>query len=187
MERLKGYVNPLDILKRITRNDRIKRDTFTIIITGRFGPTGKTWLCQELCKCGYKAFELTSAARSLMFRDDDGMNHLVVDEGEKQVVVVLNEILPMYEDKWRKVSDFDSKNVYTFDTSEEARQVRWYMIGIADLYGVVTKADFKEIIGQETERLDWKYGWLPDAIRKSRVLRVDHGYFIEFPKALPIV
>lgn len=186
MERLRGHVNTLDILKRIMRNDRIKRGTFTIIITGRIGPTGKTWLCQELCKCGYKAFELTSAARSLLFKDDDGMNHLVVDEGEKQVVVVLNEILTMYEDKWRKVSDFDSKNVYTFNSYRAASRALWCMVDIANQYGVVTRSDFKDLLDLTTNREDYHYGWLPNTIREARVLRIEHGYFIEFPKALPL-
>ena len=186
MNRLKTNANTLDILKYIMRHNKINRNDWTINITGRIGPTGKTWLCNELVKAGYKAKELSQFTMARLL-SDDGMNHVIVDEDVKQVVVVLNEILPMYEDKWRKVSDFNPDDVYTFDIRREADHVLWVMVDIAEEYGVVTRADFKDLIGRKCDSDDYHYGWLPDAIRKARVLRTRDGWMIEFPKALPVV
>lgn len=185
MERIKGYVNPLDILKWFIKRSDIDRNNYTIVITGRIGPTGKTWLCNELVKKGYRAMENSQLTMSKLLTDD-GMNHVFVDNSAKLVTIVLNEILPMYEDKWRKVSDFDSKYVYTFDTYREASHTLWDMVDIADQYGVVTRADFMELVHRDCSYLDRKYGWLPDHIRKAQVIGLEHGYFISFPKALPI-
>ena len=178
-------VNTLDILKYIIRHNEINRDAFTIIITGRVGPTGKTWLCKELCNKGYRAMEMSPMVHSLMI-NNDGVNHVIVDEGVKQVIVVLNEILPMYWGKGFEVSDFDPSGAYTFKTRAEADAVLWEMVQTAEEYGVVTRADFKEILNFKIDKEDLKYGWLPDGISKARVVRMRLGYFIEFPRALPI-
>jgi hypothetical protein len=167
------------------RHNKIHRTDWTIVISGRVGPTGKTWLCNELVKAGYRATEhdQLTVARLLM---DDGTNHVFVDERVNLVTVILNEVLPMYENKWCKVSDFDPTDVYTFDTRCEADHALWDMVDIADQYGVVTRADFMELVHRDCSYLDHKYGWLPDTIRKAQVIRLEHGYFINFPKALPI-
>ena len=185
MERIKGYVNPLDILKWFIRRSDVDRNDYTIVITGRIGPTGKTWLCNELVKKGYKAMENSQLTMSKLLTDD-GMNHVFVDNDAKLVTIVLNEILPMYEDKWRKVSDFDPDNVYTFDTRREAAHTLWDMIDAAEEYGFVTRADFMELVNRDCSYLDHKYGWRPDAIRKATIFRTRYGWKIELPKALPI-
>lgn len=185
MNRLKDNANTLDILKYIMRHNKINRNDWTIIITGRIGPTGKTWLCNELCKKGYRATEDSQLTVARLL-SDDGTNHVITNEDAKLVVIVLNEILPMYEDKWRKVSDFDPDEVYTFDIRREAEHVLWDMVDIAAEYGVVTRADFKNLIGRKCDSDDYHYGWFLDAIRKAQILRTRNGWFIEFPKALPI-
>lgn len=38
----------------------------------------------------------------------------------------------------------------------------------------------------EKSGCDYHYGWLPDTIRKAQILRTRYGWFIEFPKSLPI-
>ena len=185
MTNISGHVNTLAILKWIVNHDKIDRDNYTIIITGRVGPTGKTWLCNELTKLNYRAVENTQLTMSMMLKDD-GHNHVFLDDKIKQVVIVLNEILPMYENKWRKVSNFDPTDVFTFKRQVEAYETLYDMIDIANEYGVVTRADFKDLVNLKSDLLDNKYGWLPDHIRKARVLRTRNGWFIEFPKALPI-
>lgn len=185
MNRLKTNANTLDILKYIMRHNKINRNDWTVIITGRIGPTGKTWLCNELCKKGYRATEDSQLTVARLL-SDDGTNHVITNEDAKLVVIVLNEILPMYEDKWRKVSDFNPAYTYTFDTYREANHVLWDMVDIADQYGVVTRADFMDLINRDHGSLDHRYGWLPLDIRKAQVIKLEHGYFISFPKSLPI-
>lgn len=179
-------VNTLEILKRILRDNRIGRETCTIIITGRSGPTGKTWLCNELVKNGYRAMEMSPLFHSLNLKDD-GINHVVVDDSVDQVIVVLNEILPMYLNKGYGGLRFNPDDVYMFETRAEAENVLFKMKQIAEQYGSVERADFKELIDMEIDaRVDCGYGWVPSTIVKARVVRSRLGFFIEFPQALPI-
>ena len=65
----------------------------TYIIMGRPGPTGKTWLRNELVKNGFNAIEISEDIFFLVnYRDD---NNLIIVRGD-HVVIVLNQILEMY-------------------------------------------------------------------------------------------
>lgn len=189
MDRLNN-ANTLDILKFIIRHNKIKRDAFTIMITGRIGPTGKTWLCTELCKYGYKAMEMSPLFHSLQMKDD-GVNHVVVDDSVDQVIVVLNEILPMYCGKSFKditISNVTTEDsIYIFQTREEAEKALYKLERIAEDYGVVTRKDFNDITHMISLEEDHRYGWLDGTIRKARVRSHILGYFIEFPRATPIM
>lgn len=69
-------------------------DIDTIIITGKNGPTGKTWLRYELNARGYNVVEITEAIYPLVnYSDDD--NHVIVDESQHLCLIVLNHRLPM--------------------------------------------------------------------------------------------
>lgn len=186
MNRLNN-ANTLDILKYIIRHDKVKRDTFTILITGRIGPTGKSWLCNELCKIGYKAMEMSPFFHSLQMRDD-GVNHVVVDDSTNQVIVVLNEILPMYCAKgfiFHAANPQDS--IYIFQTRADAENALYKLKRIAEEYGVVTRKDFNDITHMISLEEDHRYGWIDGVIQKARVRSHILGYFIEFPKATPIM
>lgn len=175
-------INNLDILKHIMKSSEIKKSDYYIIITGRVGPTGKTWLCQELLKCGYRAYELSPVFYSIHV-NDDGANHMFIDEHLKQVVIVLNEILPMY---WNKGFDkpFDQdEDVYTFGKRSDAHNILNKMLCIANLYGTVTRGDFMDMVGMNTSRGHHDYGWTANDIRKTQILKHQNGYFIEFPEA----
>ena len=72
-----------------TRGDR----EWVYIITGRGGPTGKTFLCDKLKKNGYNAFEISEDLCGLVSYCDNE-NHYMVDHAKKKFVIVLNR--PMY-------------------------------------------------------------------------------------------
>lgn len=176
-------VNTLEILKRILRDNRIRRETFTIIITGRVGPTGKTWLCNELKKKGYRAMEMSPLFHSLNLKDD-GVNHVVVDDCMDQIIVVLNEILPMYLNKGFGNLRFDPDDAYTFDTEAEAAAILRMMRHVVREYGFVTKADFKDMIGRPADRNEQKYGWDLSLILKTTIRPNTNGFYIDFPLAV---
>lgn len=89
MWNLDEHSNWRDVLRFAgTRGDR----DWVYIITGRGGPTGKTFLCNQLKKNNYNAFEISEDISTLVnYRDD--RNHYIVDHVKKQVVIVLNKLI----------------------------------------------------------------------------------------------
>lgn len=64
----------------------------TIIIAGRPGPTGKTWLREELRAMGYNAIEISDAIAWFVEYGDE-KNHVAFDGLDNIYVVVLNKRL----------------------------------------------------------------------------------------------
>lgn len=85
----KTNLTTLDILSELIRNYK----HHTIILTGRPGPTGKTWLYNHLKQTNFfkSVIEISDVLES---HYDDEQNHLI--ECEECVVVVLNKLLPGY-------------------------------------------------------------------------------------------
>ena len=82
---------PSRILRHII-NDRFgNAKEYTYIILGNTGPTGKTWICNGLRLHGFTAFEITEGIFNLVdYRDNK--NHYIVDDVNKQVLIVLNHL-----------------------------------------------------------------------------------------------
>lgn len=68
----------------------------TFIICGKGGPTGKSWLCNELKKAGHIAIEISEGINRFVSYDDD-QNHMC-EAGFNQVVVVLNKRI---DEQWK--------------------------------------------------------------------------------------
>ena len=67
---------------------------YTYIITGRHGPTGKSWLCRELRSRGYKAFDITSdLLRCCNVEFNTPYNSYTINELDNHMVIILNEPL----------------------------------------------------------------------------------------------
>ena len=78
-----------DIFSDILYNHKNGDEGYTYIILGKTGATGKTTLCEELNRNGYKAFEISESIFNQVHYTDDN-NHYIVDRLRKQVVIVLN-------------------------------------------------------------------------------------------------
>ena len=63
----------------------------TFVICGKGGPTGKSWLCNELRKAGHTAIEISEGINRFVTYDDDN-NHMG-EMGFNQVIIVLNKPL----------------------------------------------------------------------------------------------
>lgn len=88
----------LDVLRFAgSRGDR----SWTYIITGRSGPTGKSHLCDLLKRNGYHAIEISEDIFSLVEYKDE-KNHVLINDAEKYAIIIFNKILPKYADKWTK-------------------------------------------------------------------------------------
>ena len=78
------------LLDRIVESETSKE--YTYIITGKVGPTGKSWLCRELKSRGYNALEINESLTAfchMEFHDD--YNHYIINEREKLMIIILNE------------------------------------------------------------------------------------------------
>lgn len=178
-----------DVLRfAASRGDR----SWRYIILGKGGPTGKTHLCNLLCENGYNAIEISEDIWDLV-NYNDNKNHYQIDYMKKQVVIVLNKKLPEYiypGKKNRNPAEFtinDWIEVKQFDTRAEAEKHLDILKQIAEWYGCVTRADYMDLVGSEPGPVDHKYGWLEHEIKKARIVRGRFGWFIEFPKAIPLL
>lgn len=90
-----GNWSPASFFNYIVRNNQ--RDswyTYTYIIMGKGGPTGKTRLRDMLEDKGFKAFEISedlTGSNLVEYRDDE--NHYLVNDLNKTITIVLNKRL----------------------------------------------------------------------------------------------
>lgn len=90
-EEVMSNPSPRKILENIiTKHEMFHR---TYVIMGRSGPTGKTWLCNELNAKGFNAVEIAENSFDLIDYNDNRNHYRVY---ENHAVVVLNQILPEY-------------------------------------------------------------------------------------------
>ena len=73
-------------------NPNIPYREYVFVILGQPGPTGKTWLCDQLRVRDYTSYELPFETYNFVdFADKK--NHYVVDHINKMVTIILNERL----------------------------------------------------------------------------------------------
>lgn len=82
-----------------------------------------------------------------------------------------------------------SSNRYTYDdiildNRADAQDVLDRMDEIVEMYGVVSVADLKDLVGISGNYTDNKYGWVSTAAMD--IVRVREGYMIKVPRAMPI-
>jgi len=66
----------------------------TFIILGKSGPTGKTWLCNELRARGLNAIEISEQICSFVgYKTYNNENYITTIGRDNQVVIVLNKRL----------------------------------------------------------------------------------------------
>ncbi len=70
------------------------------------------------------------------------------------------------------------------DNRGEAEDVLARMDELVETYGMVSVADFYDLVGVTGNYTDNKYGWTD--IRNASVVRTRDGYMIKLPKALPL-
>ena len=84
-------MSPSKILYTFT-NAKGMYQYYTFIIIGRPGPTGKTWLCEQLRNHGFNAVDISeSIYDKVNYNDND--NTYIPDHLCKQIVIILNRDL----------------------------------------------------------------------------------------------
>lgn len=79
---------------------------------------------------------------------------------------------------WGSYYDFDD---IIIENRGEAEDVLSRMDELIDIYGLISVADFYDLVGKTGNYTDNKYGW--DDIRRASVIRVRDGYVIKLPPA----
>lgn len=74
---------------------------------------------------------------------------------------------------------------YVIKTRQEAMSVLTLLINDATAYGVVTVADYYDMLGVLSNYTDHAYGWDDQLIRQATVTPVRDGYILNLPK--PVV
>lgn len=93
------------------------------------------------------------------------------------------------DDDRRPIGEY-SRTRYNYDdiiieSRGEAEAVLTRMGEVIDTYGVISVADFYELVGEKGDYTDHKYGW--NSIRNADIARVSGGgYMIRLPKAMAI-
>lgn len=89
-------LTPQSLLDRITTSEFSK--DYIYVITGKNGPTGKSWLCRELRLRGYHAVEINeSLLRYGHVELYDNFNHYVINELDNSMLIILNERVEGYQ------------------------------------------------------------------------------------------
>lgn len=78
---------------------------------------------------------------------------------------------------------FNYDNI-VIETRSEAEEVLTRMDELVATYGVISVADFYDLVGVTCEYTDNNYGWTD--IRRATIVRVRNGFMIKLPKALPL-
>ncbi len=66
------------------------------------------------------------------------------------------------------------------DSRKEAEEVLERMDELIDKYGIVSVADYYDLVGETGSYTDNKYGWT--TLRTAEVIRVREGYMIKLPR-----
>lgn len=77
--------------------------------------------------------------------------------------------------------DFDD---YIFESSSEADEVLSAMDDAIERYGMVSIADYCDLVGVSSQFTDGKYGWTN--LRQASVQRVRDGWVIKLPRAMAL-
>lgn len=75
-------------------------------------------------------------------------------------------------------------NEYVIPDMGMAEEVLIRMKEAIATFGMVSVADFYDLVNQRANYTDQKWGWVD--LRNADIIRVDNGYCIRFPKAQPI-
>lgn len=149
------------------------------IITGKSGPTGKTFLYEQLKKNGYNAIEISEDMVGLVIYQDTE-NHYFVDHAKKTLLIVLNK--PIYtkgSKPWNGRKDFTMKKEFTKKDLKNGDVVK-YRNGLAGVICLDTGAvimDENEFMyvntirddlthASEYENADSSYNWDIVAVRR---------------------
>jgi predicted nucleic-acid-binding Zn-ribbon protein len=130
-DRKENRISPAYIAARICdyfSSWKIYPKDVTVIIMGKPGPTGKTWLCDHLKEMGFNAIELDLEGCRAHVEYHEETNRYTI--AAKTVYVVLNDILPQYRD----TDDVESLYPKTLTADEHKAYMRHIKTKMNSIY-----------------------------------------------------
>ena len=88
--RSRTYETASIICREIIKDQTLK--DYTVIITGKLGPTGKTTLCRLLVNAGINAIEISELLYTNVVYLLENDNMVTIDDENKIVLVILNRL-----------------------------------------------------------------------------------------------
>ena len=100
MSDIKTYKSNVDILRYIRyETRRWNPSEMTYLVMGKGGPTGKSWLVNQLKEAGYRAIDVTEDAFEFVISRKTSGNYMKIDRMNKIVYISLNDINDIYLSK----------------------------------------------------------------------------------------
>ena len=97
MNEIKTYHSNTDIRHEILhKTQRWNPSEMIYLVMGKDGPTGKTWLVNQLRAAGFRAIDLSEGACEFMTSRRTKGNYMKVDKENKVVYISLNDINDIY-------------------------------------------------------------------------------------------
>lgn len=97
MNDIKKFHSNHDILRYIRyETHRWNPTEMTYLVMGQPGPTGKSWLVNQLKEAGYRAIDVMNGAWEFIEPLEINGNYMRVDEENKVVYISLNDINDIY-------------------------------------------------------------------------------------------
>ena len=97
MNEIKTYYSNIDIRHEILHGSHTwDAKEMTYLVMGKDGPTGKTWLVNQLRGAGFRAIDVTEDAFEFVISRMTSGNYMKIDEANKVIYISLNDINDIY-------------------------------------------------------------------------------------------
>lgn len=131
-----------------------KAHSYTYIVMGRTGCTGKTHMLNDLEARGFRAFELSEDIYPYISYDDK--NHYIINDFNKTVIIILNESFNRPATNIRQRDNIS----FGFDNYDDMCDFINNMHHVLDTYGFVSIADACDLMGLNSDYIDNTAGWI---------------------------
>jgi hypothetical protein len=189
-----------------TTPKKIKRSLLSRLIAGLVGPDGASgiggYVSQEIIKPAVKSilFDAITSSASMMLFGDRGIpnrsnRYGVSDTRPRTNYSSAYSARPTGERSYGREPTNESPRIapspsntsrygveeYSITDRYDAAHVLTTLTECADRYGIVSVADYYDLIKVTSNFTDNSYGWRHDTISTARIVPVRGGYIIKFP------
>jgi hypothetical protein len=171
---------------------KVKKSLIGRLVSGVVGPDGLpgigSYVNEEIIKPAIKNIivdAVTSGINMVMYGEKGGANR----GGYRPNVGSRNSLQP--RTNYRAASEHTERPIarparggvdeYSFELRDEAAQVLVSLTEYADMYDVVSVADYYDTIGIKPKFTDNNVGWTIDSITRATIMPIRGGYIIKFP------
>lgn len=173
---------------------KVKRSLFGRLVSGLVGPEGLpgigSYVNDEIIKPAIKNIivdAVTSGINQLMYRGETppyrgGSRHTGHQRRDHRPTTNYNKQYSSSEPERKVVRSVNyGFDEYVLTDRMEAAHVMTTLTEAADRYGVVSIADYYDLIGVDARHTDHNYGWTIETITRATIVATRGGFLIKFP------